>query len=128
MEKSHLVFLHQSIGQMATSELAADNLEVPHATSSWKRNNCNETSDPSDPWAFIQKIILPMGIHQGFPNQNCQKYMAVALKQCILDPKLVKPKRVWEAVDLFYFWKFVYNFSKKTTTSQTHFGYFKPRV
>ena len=56
--------------------------------------------------------------------------MAVALKLCILDPKLVKPKCVWEAVDFFNFRKFVYifelfvyNFSKKTTISQTHFGF-----
>ena len=31
---------------------------------------------------------------QGVPIENCQKLLTVALKRCILDPKLVKPKCV----------------------------------
>ena len=56
--------------------------------------------------------------------------MAVPLKLCIFDLTLVKPKCVWEAVVFFNFRKFVYifqlfvyNFFKKTSTSQTHFGF-----
>ena len=53
--------------------------------------------------------------------------MAVPLKLGISDPMLVKPKCVREAVVFFNFRKnfqlFVYNFLKKTTASQTHFGF-----
>ena len=56
--------------------------------------------------------------------------MAVLLKLCISHPILVKPKCVWKAVVFFNFQKFVYifqlfvyNFSKQTTTSQTHFDF-----
>ena len=56
--------------------------------------------------------------------------MAVYLKLCISDHILVKPKCVLEAVVFFNFRKFVfifqlfvYNFSEKTSASQTHFGF-----
>ena len=38
---------------------------------------------------------------QGDPNQNPLFQKAVAIKLCISDPMLVKPKLVWEAV-VFY--------------------------
>ena len=67
---------------------------------------------------------------QGDPNQNPLFQMAVQLKLCISDPMLVKPKCVWEAVvflknckqtaekckQIFENWK-------KTTASETHFGF-----
>ena len=36
--------------------------------------------------------------------------MALALKRCIVDPKLIKPKCIWEVVGFFYFQKLVYKF------------------
>ena len=66
-------------------------------------------------------------ILQGDPNQNLKFVLAMILKVCISDPMLLKPKCVWEAVVFFNFRKnfqlFVYNFSKKAFTSQTHFGF-----
>ena len=57
---------------------------------------------------------------QGDPNQNSTFLTAITQKLSISDPKLVKPKCVWEAVVFFNFPKFVYifqlfayNFSKK---------------
>ena len=67
---------------------------------------------------------------QGDPNQNLKFVLAITLKLCISDPMLVKPKCVWEPSVFFNFQKFVYifqlfvyNFSKKSATSQTHFGF-----
>ena len=51
------------------------------------------------------------GSIQFVPIENYEKWMALALKQCIFDPMLVKPKCVWEAVVFFNFQKFVYIFS-----------------
>ena len=58
------------------------------------------------------------------------KEMVVALKRCIFDPIMVKPKCVREAAD---FWKNykqtaekckpIFENWKKTTASQTHFGF-----
>ena len=42
--------------------------------------------------------------------KNFRFQMSVPLKLCILDPLLVKPKCVWEAVVFFNFRKFVYIF------------------
>ena len=60
---------------------------------------------------------------QCVPFEKSQKEMAVALKQCIFDPMLVKPKYDWKAVVFFNFQKFVYifqlfvyNFSKNMST------------
>ena len=50
---------------------------------------------------------------QGVSFMKSQKEMAVALKQCIFNPKLVKPKCVWETEVVFNFQNFCLNFSKK---------------
>ena len=67
---------------------------------------------------------------QGDPNQNCPFLRAITQKLSLSDPKLVKPKCVWEAVVFFQFLKICLHFStvclqffKKTTTSQTHYGF-----
>ena len=68
--------------------------------------------------------------HTGWPKSKFPFLRAITQKLSISDPKLVIPKCVWEAVVFFNFRKFVYifqlfvyNFSKKTTASQTHFGF-----
>ena len=67
---------------------------------------------------------------QGVPIENCQKSKAVDLKRSTFDPMFVKPKWVLEAVDFFQFSIICLQFSavclqffKKSTTSQTHFGF-----
>ena len=67
---------------------------------------------------------------QGNPNQSFPFQMAVTLKLCISDSMFVKPKCIWE-VTVFLKnckqtaekckknWKKL----KKTTASQTHFGF-----
>ena len=61
-------------------------------------------------WTMLKKsysfkifVSAPTGCYQ-------KKKMGVELKRCIFDPKLVKPKCVWEVVDFFNFRKYVYNF------------------
>ena len=75
-------------------------------------------------WIFTKIIV------QGDPNQNSPFLRAMTQKLSISDHKLLKPKCVWEAVFFFQYSKvfyifqlFVYNFSKKTTASQKHFGF-----
>ena len=72
------------------------------------------------------KNVNYLRIVQDFPFENCQKEMAVALKKCLFDPILVKPKCVWEAVVFSQFSKICLHFSavcikffKKTTASQS---------
>ena len=96
-------------------------------------------------YSMKRLLYICADIVQGDPNRNFSFQMALQLKQCIFDPKLVKSKLVWKAV-VFYgrkkffekSWK-VKSFSKnneffllflkiqfllqKTTASQTNFGF-----
>ena len=79
---------------------------------------------------FWERMNVFESIIQGDPNQNFPFQMAITLKLSSSDPMLVKPKCVWEAAVFFSILKFffifqlfVYNFSKKAATSQTHFGF-----
>ena len=73
------------------------------------------------------KNVNHLRIEQDDPFENSQKEMAVvALKQCIFDSMLVKPKCVSETVVFFQFSKICLHFSavciqffKKTTASQS---------
>ena len=63
---------------------------------------------------------------QGVPFKKWIFRMAVALKRCIFDPMLVKPKCVWEVWKILN--KQLKNVNKflkieKTAISQTHFGF-----
>ena len=56
--------------------------------------------------------------------------MAEALKQCIVEPKLIKPKCVWMVVVFLKNckqtaekWKQIFENWKKITASETHFGF-----
>ena len=72
-----------------------------------------------------------MSLIQGVQFEKSQKEIAKALKQCIFNLLLVKPKCVWEVVRSFFqfskiclhFQLIVYKFKKKPTASQTHFGF-----
>ena len=49
-------------------------------------------------WRTVKRGIW---LVQGDPNQNPLFQKAVALKLCISDPMLVKPKLVWDTVVFF---------------------------
>ena len=52
-------------------------------------------------WSFLSGNYFKVKDLQGDPNQNPLFQMAVPIKLRISDPKLVKPKCVWEAVVFF---------------------------
>ena len=74
-ELSHLVFLHQSIGQVTTPELATNNLEVPHATSSWNWHEISLCGNfmmfPS--LRFHMKLILEIPVVPNLPFWQIQR-------------------------------------------------------
>ena len=64
---------------------------------------------------------------QCVPIENYQDEMAVALKQCIFDPMLVKPKSVWQVVVLFFF-LFLKNGKQTTEKSLKNKNYLLPNA
>ena len=65
----------------------------------WSFISLDGSSISAGPENHSQLVINMLGLDlQGDPNQNLVFQMAVALKLCISDHMLVKPKLVWEAV------------------------------
>ena len=69
-------------------------------------------------WKIFCSIILQLETHkiQGVLFWILGFQLAIALKRCIIDPLLLKPKWVWELAEFFNFVKYVYNISNRLPT------------
>ena len=85
------------------------------------------TSD--EDWVSPVPLLWYGPMIQGVPFEKSQEEMAVALKQCIFEPMLVKPKMRLKSGSFYQFSKICLHFSAvclqffKKTASQTHFGF-----